>query len=95
MDSIYIDRLFLRTDQNLDDTPPDAPGDLTAVVQPSGEVRLTWSDNSDNELGFWILRSVNGIHFGEIGTAGMYDSAQAKPLVMLYILAQGQTSCIF
>jgi len=38
---------------------PDAPTDFTADPLSGTDIRLTWTDNSDNELGFRIERSLN------------------------------------
>ena len=42
-----------------DQSPPVAPGDFTAVAISRTEVRLTWSDRSNNETGFHIFESVD------------------------------------
>ena len=39
--------------------PPAAPGNLQASAANSGSVVLTWADDSDNESGFYILRSTS------------------------------------
>lgn len=38
--------------------PPTAPSGLTAVAISSTQINLSWSDNSDNEMGFDIYRSI-------------------------------------
>ena len=40
---------------------PTAPGDLAATGVSTTEIDLQWSDNSDNETGFVIERSLNGV----------------------------------
>ena len=50
--------------------PPAAPGNLVANAVACDQVNLTWTDNADNESGFRIERSSNGVNFGEIGTVG-------------------------
>jgi RHS repeat-associated protein len=35
---------------------PNAPSGLTATSQPSAQIRLAWTDNSDNETGFKLER---------------------------------------
>ena len=45
--------------------PPSA---LTANSDLANKITLHWTDNSDNETGFWIERSVDGISFEEIAT---------------------------
>jgi hypothetical protein len=49
---------------------PVAPSNLTAVLQAGPQVALTWVDNADNETGFVIQRSTDGINFSTIGTFG-------------------------
>lgn len=39
---------------------PNAPSDLEAAADFSNSIALSWSDNSDNEDGFKIERSLNG-----------------------------------
>ena len=38
-----------------------APGDLTATSSVENEVELNWTDNSDNEDGFYIEREISGV----------------------------------
>ncbi len=40
--------------------PPTAPSSLSAVAQDTDEVRLTWTDESDNEANFELERSADG-----------------------------------
>ena len=42
---------------------PIAPGNLRATAVSRGQVNLSWTDNSDNEAGFKIGRSINGVDF--------------------------------
>jgi N-acetylmuramoyl-L-alanine amidase len=56
-------------------TPPNltpaAPSDLSASAASSIEIDLTWQDNSDNESGFKIERSLNGSSgWAQITTVG-------------------------
>lgn len=39
---------------------PDAPTDLTATADGENAIDLTWTDNSDDEIGFAVERSSNG-----------------------------------
>ncbi|MBC7782905.1 MAG: fibronectin type III domain-containing protein, partial [Burkholderiales bacterium] len=47
---------------------PDAPSGLTAMTYGSVGVTLNWTDASDNEGNFIILRSGDGVTFQEIST---------------------------
>jgi hypothetical protein len=47
---------------------PSAPGDLTATTISRTQISLTWTDNSDNESGFQIERSLNSIAWTQIYT---------------------------
>jgi titin len=49
-------------------TPPVAPGTLSATAVSPLQIDLSWNDNSDNEDGFKIERSGNGISFFEFQT---------------------------
>ncbi|MFQ5738334.1 MAG: hypothetical protein ACE5JX_04935 [Acidobacteriota bacterium] len=52
---------------------PEAPVNLSARGEYEGAVaiaKLSWQDESDNELGFEILRSDNGEDFRVVGFAG-------------------------
>jgi hypothetical protein len=44
-------------------TAPAAPSDLAAAPISTSQLRLTWTDNSDNENGFRIERSPDGVTF--------------------------------
>jgi hypothetical protein len=49
---------------------PAAPTNLVARAVSPTEIDLTWQDNSTNELGFRVERSLNGTTFTEIATPG-------------------------
>jgi len=50
--------------------PPLAPSGLTAKAKGKAKVVLTWTDNSNNELGFNIYRSGDGVNFDPLDTVG-------------------------
>ena len=52
------------------DGPPAAPSNLTANAVSATQINLSWTDNSLNEDGFSIERSLNGTTFTVIGTTG-------------------------
>jgi hypothetical protein len=51
-------------------SPPEAPSDLTVSAASPSQVRLTWTDNSDDEAGFELERKAGGGSFERITTAG-------------------------
>jgi titin len=51
-------------------SPPEPPSDLVATAVSSGQIDLTWQDNSDNECGFKIERKVEGGSWTLIRTVG-------------------------
>ena len=57
--------------------PPQTPSSLSAQATGQTEVRLTWSDNSNNEDRFELERSEDGINFVGIGSPGA-NSTQAQ-----------------
>ncbi|HAV63985.1 MAG TPA: hypothetical protein DCY13_16665 [Verrucomicrobiales bacterium] len=48
--------------------PPAAPQSLTATLVKRGKVRLNWQDRSNNELGFLLERSTDGVTFSPLKT---------------------------
>lgn len=49
---------------------PQAPSNLRVMLRTSTTVTLGWQDNADNELGFYIERSLDGIAWARIATVG-------------------------
>ncbi|MBN1669829.1 MAG: fibronectin type III domain-containing protein [Kiritimatiellae bacterium] len=47
-------------------TPPAAPGSLTAASLSASQIKVNWSDNSNNETGFKLERSLNGSTWSQI-----------------------------
>ena len=56
--------------------PPAAPSNLSVIAVSTIQIDLTWTDNSDNEDGFWIYRCSGSASicahgdFGRIGEVG-------------------------
>ncbi len=48
--------------------PPYGPSNLQVTGLATNYVALNWSDNSNNETGFKIMRSTDGTNFTQIGT---------------------------
>jgi hypothetical protein len=51
-------------------TSPTAPSSLTASATAYNSVTVRWADNSNDETGFRLERSRNGVDFTEIATLG-------------------------
>ena len=49
-------------------TPPVAPNSLAVIAISTSEIDLHWTDNSNNESGFYIERSVNNKGFTRIAS---------------------------
>jgi len=47
------------------DVPPRAPSQVNGVVVPPASVLLSWRDNSDNETGFVVHRSLSSLFLNE------------------------------
>jgi titin len=56
--------------QTSSEAPPAAPSNLVATVQGGSQINLTWIDNSSNEQGFVIERSLNNSTWQVVFTAG-------------------------
>ncbi len=50
--------------------PPAAPSNLSATATSSSAISLAWTDNSDDETGFEIERSSDGVNFAPRATVG-------------------------
>jgi len=49
---------------------PASPSNLVASTASTSQINLTWSDNSNNETGFRVERSTNGVDFTQIRELG-------------------------
>ncbi len=69
--------------------PPPAPTNLLATLQAGPQVSLSWTDNSTDETGFVIRRSLNGAAFSDLVTlaanaTGYVDTGVASPNTYAY-----------
>jgi chitodextrinase len=58
--TIHMDHLYVQVGNPPTEPPDAAPSGLLAVAASSGAIDLSWSDNSSNETGFWLERSLDG-----------------------------------
>jgi len=58
--SAYTDEAWARTEACTDTLKPAAPTNFTATSAAETRLSLSWSDNSNNEIGFRIERSADG-----------------------------------
>ena len=68
-DTLYLDHLFIRTDNKPGSLPLSASS-LAATGISSDTITLNWTDNADNDLGFFIERSSDAISWEKIGSTG-------------------------
>jgi len=54
---------------NVAGAAPAAPSSLSGVLQNGPDIRLTWTDNANNEAGFAVERAVDGGPFAFLATA--------------------------
>ncbi len=52
------------------DAPPVIPSEFTARATSSSSIALNWKDNSTDETGFLLERSLNGVAFIELANLG-------------------------
>jgi len=60
------------------DAPPAAPSSLVASAPGATQIHLSWADNSSNEDGFVIERSLDGTTFAVIATTGPNQTSYAS-----------------
>ncbi len=65
---------------------PAAPTSLTATAASSSQIDLAWTDNSDNEGGFTIEGSDDGITFSHLATVGANVTSYSET-----VLTEGTT----
>lgn len=77
-------------------TIPVAPSALLASAQSSSQIRLAWTDNSPNESGFKIERSMDGTNFTQIASVGAnvvnYTNTGLSASTMYYYRVKAYTS---
>jgi titin len=68
--------------------PPAAPSNLVARAVSNTRISLTWADNSNNETGFTIEMSTDGVNYTQVATVGPnvtgYTATGLLPLTTYY-----------
>jgi hypothetical protein len=67
LDRVSVDHMFIRI-ESAPGNPPSPPSDLSATAVSASQIDLSWSDNSTDENGFQIERSLNGSTWEALGT---------------------------
>lgn len=71
LDSVYVDLLYIHTENQQGGTVPEAPISLSASASSASLVNVSWADVSNDEYGFTIERSIAGSgNWQEIATTG-------------------------
>ncbi len=69
-------------------TAPAAPTNLTATAASSASITLGWVNNANNQAGFKIERSTDGMNFTQVAIAGAtalsYTDTTANPNTLYY-----------
>lgn len=61
LDTVYVDQMYIRTENQTGGVAPLAVTGLTALAVSSSQIELAWNDNSGNEYGFRIERSTDSV----------------------------------
>ena len=77
LDTVYVDQMYIRSDIIVGGVPPVAPTALIAAAVSAGTIDLDWTDNSGDEYGFRVERSLDGVNWSQVSTTGADVSAFA------------------
>ncbi|MFC1878921.1 PA14 domain-containing protein [Chloroflexota bacterium] len=87
LDSIYVDHMYIQTNP-APGNPPEAPSYLVALPVTANQIDLAWVDNSTDENGFRLERSVDEINWDLITETGMdltdYSDTGLSPSTVYY-----------
>lgn len=60
LDTVFVDHLYIRSDNATPPVPPDTPQNLSADGTSSSSIRLNWEPGSTNEQSFDLERAATG-----------------------------------
>lgn len=90
-DTVYVDHLFVRTNK-VPSQLPSPPTDLTASLASSSQIELNWTDNANNELGYYIERYAGTNDWEQVGLVGVdittYSDIGLDPEVIYHYRVQ-------
>lgn len=91
LDTLYIDHLFVRTEIGAGN-PPAVPSSLRGIAASANQIDLDWVDNSTNEYGFYVERSLDGINWINYDVVGeditAYNDVNVIPNTTYYYRVQ-------
>ncbi|HEY5774681.1 MAG TPA: fibronectin type III domain-containing protein, partial [Xanthomonadales bacterium] len=77
LDSLFVDHLYIRVINNGPPAAPNAPDGLLAITAGKTSIDLSWTDNSNNENGFRIERSLDGSNWSPLVAVGINAEAHS------------------
>jgi PKD repeat protein len=84
LDTVHVDQMYIRTENQTGGVAPFAATSFSAVATSSSQIDLAWKDNSDNEYGFRIERSTDGVTWSTASIAAVnqisYNDTGLSPL---------------
>jgi hypothetical protein len=73
LDTVFVDYMVIRVDNDEGGDPPDGnPNGLSVTLTDDVNANLSWTDNSSNETGFRVERRIQGgdLVWGTVGETG-------------------------
>jgi PKD repeat protein len=60
LDTVYVDEMYIRSENGQGNLPPAVPVNLSVTVDSGSSLTLNWTDSASTEYGYLVARSVNG-----------------------------------
>jgi PKD repeat protein len=68
LDTVYVDQMYIRTENQTSGVAPSAATNFSVTAASSSQINMAWNDNSDNEYGFRIERSFDSTTWSTAST---------------------------